>query len=55
MINNDLESRLVLRLPLETKQQLETIAKKKDLTVSQIVRKLIREYIENNYDQELFD
>lgn len=55
MTNKESESRLVLRLPQITKNQLETIAKKKDLTVSQIVRKLIREYVEKNYEQELFD
>ena len=51
----DDNARIVLRLPQATKNQLETIAKKKDLTVSQIVRKLIREYVEKNYEQELFD
>lgn len=39
-------STIALRLKEEDKNRLEEIAKKKDIPVSQIIRELIKEYLE---------
>ena len=40
------------RLTLEEKEELEKFAKQNDLKMSQIIRKAIKEYIENNDEPE---
>ena len=45
---------LIIRIPVHLKAQLESCAADADLTSSQIVRKLIREYVEKNYQGDLF-
>lgn len=44
---------LIIRIPVMLKKQLEKCALNSDLTSSQEVRKLIREYVRKNLDNEL--
>lgn len=45
---------LIIRIPEQLKKMLERCADEQDLTSSQIVRKLIRDYVKENYIGELF-
>lgn len=45
---------LIIRIPEQLKRMLESCADEQDLTSSQIVRKLIRDYVKENYIGELF-
>lgn len=45
---------LIIRIPVAMKQMLESCAAEQDLTSSQIVRGLIREYVKKNYAGDLF-
>lgn len=45
---------LIIRIPVAMKQMLESCAYDQDLTSSQVVRSLIREYVKKNYAGDLF-
>ncbi len=45
---------LIIRIPVQLKAQLESCATDADLTSSQVVRKLIRDYVAKNYQGDLF-
>ena len=45
---------LIIRIPEQLKRMLESCAIEQDLTSSQIVRKLIRDYVKDNYIGDLF-
>ena len=45
---------LIIRIPEQLKRMLESCAIEQDLTSSQIVRKLIRDYVKDNYSGDLF-
>lgn len=45
---------LIIRIPEQLKKMLESCADDQDLTSSQIVRKLIRDYVKENYIGDLF-
>lgn len=45
---------LIIRIPEQLKKMLESCADEQDLTSSQIVRKLIRDYVKENYIGDLF-
>lgn len=51
-MENDVQ--LLLKLPKGLKMALESCAQDLDLTTSQLVRKLIRDYTDKNYKGELF-
>ena len=42
------QSQILIRLPTETKEQLQIIAIKKHTNMNQILTKLINDYIEKN-------
>ena len=42
------EAKITIRVHEEDKELLKAIAEKKDIPMSQIIRKLIEEYIEKN-------
>jgi hypothetical protein len=48
------DAQLLLKLPKGLKMALESCAQDLDLTTSQLVRKLIRDYTDKNYKGELF-
>ncbi len=48
------DAQLLLKLPKGLKLELESCAQDLDLTTSQLVRKLIRDYTDKNYKGELF-
>lgn len=48
------DTQLLLKLPKGLKMALESCAQDLDLTTSQLVRKLIRDYTDKNYKGELF-
>ncbi len=52
MANND--ARLLLKLPQELKDDFDACAADIDLTTSQLLRKLMREYVAKNYKGDLF-
>jgi len=43
--------RLTILIDYATKQKLEALSEKTDLTISQIVRKLIRDHLQSHEDQ----
>lgn len=45
---------LLVKLPESMKTALDACAKAQDLTTSQVLRQLIREYVNKNYQQDLF-
>lgn len=45
---------LIIRIPEQLKKMLESCADEQDLTSSQIVRKLIRDYVKENFIGDLF-
>lgn len=45
---------LIIRIPVALKQMLESCASDQDLTSSQVVRGLIRDYVKKNYVGDLF-
>lgn len=45
---------LIIRIPEQLKRMLESCADEQDLTSSQIVRKLIRDYVKENFIGDLF-
>lgn len=45
---------LIIRIPVALKQMLESCSAEQDLTSSQVVRGLIREYVKKNYVGDLF-
>lgn len=45
---------LIIRIPVALKQMLESCAAEQDLTSSQVVRGLIRDYVKKNYVGDLF-
>lgn len=45
---------LIIRIPVNLKQMLESCAREKDLTSSQIVRGLIRDYTKKEFVGDLF-
>ena len=47
------DAQLLLKLPKGLKMSLESCAQDLDLTTSQLVRKLIRDYTDKNYKGEL--
>ncbi len=51
---NENTTTLIVRIPVGLKRMLESCAEEKDLTSSQIVRNLIREYCKKNYVGDLF-
>ena len=48
------DAQLLQKLPKGLKMALESCAQDLDLTTSQLVRKLIRDYTDKNYKGELF-
>jgi hypothetical protein len=50
----DPTTNLIIRIPVQLKAQLESCAIDADLTSSQVVRKLIRDYVAKNYQGDLF-
>jgi len=48
------DAQILLKLPKGLKMALESCAQDLDLTTSQLVRKLIRDYTDKNYKGELF-
>lgn len=44
-------STVSVRLTEEEKKTLEEFAKDRDLTMSQVIRKAVKEYIENHWDE----
>ncbi len=48
------DAQLLLKLPKGLKMALESCAQDLDLTTSQLIRKLIRDYTDKNYKGELF-
>ena len=48
------DAQLLLKLPKGLKMALESCTQDLDLTTSQLVRKLIRDYTDKNYKGELF-
>lgn len=48
------KTNLIIRIPVALKMQLESCAADADLTASQVVRSLIREYVKKNYSGDLF-
>jgi len=45
---------LIIRIPVQLKTMLESCAQEQDLTSSQIVRSLLRDYVKKNYVGDLF-
>lgn len=45
---------LNIRIPVTLKRELESCAQDADLSSSQVVRKLIRDYVAKNYKGDLF-
>lgn len=45
---------MLIRLDEVLKEQLLSCAKDQDLSASQLVRKIIREYVKKNYQGDLF-
>lgn len=45
---------LIIRCPVALKQMLDSCAQEQDLTSSQVVRALIRDYVKKNYVGDLF-
>ncbi len=48
------DATLLLKLPKGLKMALESCAADADLSTSQLIRKLIRDYVQNNYTGDLF-
>ena len=48
------DAQLLLKMPKGLKLALDSCAQDLDLTTSQLVRKLIRDYTDKNYKGELF-
>lgn len=48
------DAQILLKLPKGLKMALESCAQDLDLTTSQLIRKLIRDYTDKNYKGELF-
>lgn len=53
-MNKEPMTNLIIRIPEQLKRMLESCATEQDLTSSQIVRKLIRDYVKDNYIGDLF-
>ena len=53
-MNNEPMTNLIIRIPEQLKMMLQSCADEKDLTSSQIVRGLIRDYCKANYVGDLF-
>lgn len=50
----DEQTNLILRIPLNLKKMLDSCALEADLTTSQLVRGLIRDYVKKNYVGDLW-
>lgn len=48
----DEQTNIIVRVPASLKKEVETIAKANDITVSQVLRALMRGYIANNKPAE---
>ena len=48
------DATLLLKLPKGLKLAIESCAADEDLTTSQLIRKLIRNYVDKNYTGDLF-
>lgn len=53
-MNKEPMTNLIIRIPERLKMMLQSCADEQDLTSSQIVRKLIRDYCKANYVGDLF-
>ena len=53
-MNNEPMTNLIIRIPERLKMMLQSCADEQDLTASQIVRGLIRDYCKANYIGDLF-
>lgn len=45
---------LIIRIPVQLKKMLDSCSSEADLTTSQVVRSLIRDYVKKNYVGDLF-
>ena len=53
-VNMENDTTLLLKLPKGLKMMIESCARDEDLTTSQLIRRLIRNYAEKHYKGDLF-
>lgn len=53
-MNSEEQTNLILRLPVQLKKMLDSCSAEADLTTSQLVRGLIRDYVKKNYVGDLW-
>lgn len=51
---NEPQTNLIIRIPTTLKQMLDSCSAEADLTTSQLVRSLIRDYVKKNYVGDLW-